>query len=470
MGGSSLVGNAGLIQPDIFSNEKGLFRLTSVPYTVGTKITSITPIGLEEVLLTKDKGLVYGRSQVTPDNRIDFSFEYVSYEAGCTTIAQIAKDDDGWLYFAGYEDVYRFRDRYFEPIVTHGDKNDWLFTYREQITKSQKEQCVTFYLPEGCVIFDMQSNGTQFAFYPPRVLLQGLPAYYEWREVKLEEQPGQMNYGWRQVAFKQTSGTASTQFFKFYTRLQGGTVVATTTGQAFMQFSNPATLVFYYDDNGTAIIPQIDTGNFYPSGHPSFDTIWEKFVIDTTKDVATTGTLDVQVYKDSSLLKTVSGLDKTAPRLEIWSRADEPRVANAWRFSWNTNATPETMQVGSGAKQFQINSLDFYGAIQPYESPSQSGTRIQMPPSNTVAGITEVILNKTPQTFTWDVPFNNTYTGSEGVVPSYRILMESAHPLSGGVQDTTVDNLVFISAKTLTTFTAYADSDSVLFKFKAEEV
>src|ERR1041384_668565 len=454
--------NAGLNQPDIFSNEQGIYRIMPDP-TVGTKLTGMVPLGIEELLVTRDRGLLLGRPDIDPLGFVEFTWDILSQEVGSATLAQLIQADDGYIYFAGYDDIYRYRNAIAEPLVEHGEKNDWLYTYRESITKSQKESTVIWYLPEGIVYFDIaQTNGLGFAFYPPRILGGERTS----------------NYGWRQVNFKQTSGVAATQFFKWMNTLQGGTIIGVTTDSpaVVMQFSDPTTHALYYQDAitsgvGTPIKPYIDTGDIIPSGKMDLDFRWNKLVLDKSIDVATSGQLDITILKDRTVLSTRTSLNKATERLEVHSMADEPRIGQEWRFLWNANAsTPEVMQ--SSGKQFQLNTIDLYGDTLAYmkraSDSSAVGSEGCLPTIGQVGGVNEVLYTTAnqDQTFNFDVPFTSadTYvsptTGLTETKFGWVVIRARAHSGADVGQ-----NDVTLVSKTITGFTINCPQSNVLVEY-----
>ncbi len=455
--------NSGIVQPDLFSNEEGIYRVSAEP-TVGTRITGVWQTKMGEVIVVKDRGVLYGRPITLDDATLDFTWQILEKMAGCSTVKGYTSGDNDWVYFLGYDDIYRISGGNLESLIERrGDFQDWLYVFRNVIPKTAKESAVLWYLPQGVVKFDIgqyDSTSTvasnQFSFYP-------------------NYQTSESN-GWRQDTYKATSGVTSAAFTKYATSLQNGTVLTVEvnsagTVQGVRQWQNPTTAAIYTSDNGTAIRHKIDTGfiEFTPN-----DLVLNFLTLKRTFDAATTGTLDVDLYKDriSSIYKTFSNVDKTNTYPMLHTRTDDPRTMFALRAVINSNSSPEVLDSGT---VLQFNGIEVFGQWRRRAKRVGAGTAAStttgVTPTGKIAGLSEVILQKTPQTFTWDVPFTGTYTGADSTTQvSYRILAESAHPLISGVEDTSIDNYVYISAKTLTTFTAYADSDNVLFRFKAEQL
>lgn len=447
LGGNANI-NAGLWQPDIFSNEDGFYRLRVQP-TIGTKINGMRITGLEDLLVLKDRGVLHGRL-IQTDGIPDFTWSVLSHDIGCSTLRGHSFSDDAWIYFAGYDDIYRYRNGGFQRLIEDVEaQNDWLYTYRELLSKTMKESVACFYVPDRQVIFDIgqsAGSGKQMSFFP--------------------------DYGWREVKLNQSSGNATT-FVKWTTRLQNGTVLVVDSSGNIYQWSNPTTGAFYKDDNGTAIIPYLDTGSFIPSGDEAFDTILNYWALSRTFDAATVGQLDIDLYKDGSLLRSYTSQDKTSIFLPINSVVSDARQGNTWRLVINSNtSTPEHLNAGT---ILTLNKIFLYGELRKRSkrasehSAGFSTTPLSGCVSNTVSAVQEVTLNRAPATFTWDAPFTKTYTSpTEGVgTPSYVIKADGSPYVIGS--DKSQVPLVTISAKTLTTFTAYASEDNVKFHFEATE-
>jgi len=447
--------NAGIVAIDMFSNEDGFYRLRAEP-TVGTKINGMRITGLEDVLVLKDRGALHGRLIVDSDGIPDFIWSVLSHDIGCSTLRGHTFSDDAWIYFAGYDDIYRYRNGGLERLIENVEnQNDWLYTYQVLLAKTYKESVCCFYLPEREVFFDIgqvaSPTGAQMAAYP--------------------------DYGWRQVALKETTitrpyPTAGT-FIRWTTRLQNGTVLVVDTSGNVYQWSNPTTGAFYSTDNGTAIYPYIDTGSFIPSGDEGMDTVLNYWALSRTFDQNTVGQLDIDLYKDGSIVRSYTSQDKTSIFLPINNVVSDARQGNWWRLVLNSNtSTPEHLNAGT---ILTLNKIFLYGEFRKRSkraSEHSAGTTI-VPlggcVSNQVGGFQEVTLNRAPQTFTWDVPFTKTYTSAtEGAgTPSY-VIKAGQSPYVVGSDKSQVP-LVTVSAQTLTTFTAYASEDNVRFHFEATE-
>lgn len=444
VGGSAGVGNAGIIQPDIFSNELGFYRIRVQP-TVGTKINGMRILGVEDLLILKDRGVVQGRIVITPENTVDFIWTIMSHDVGCATLKGHAFSDDGWVYFIGYDDIYRTRGAQIERLIESPVQNDWLFVFREQLTKTNKESSVCFYIPDRQLFFDIgQSGGKQLSYYP--------------------------DYGWREVALNQSSGIAPTTFIKWVTRLQNGTVLVIDTSGNIFQWSNPTTGFFYTSDNTQAIKYRIDTGDFIPSQDEMFDTVLNYWAISKTFDSPLQGTLDIDLYSDGSLLRTYGSQSSADQVLRINSIISDARIANTWRLRINSNASPELLNAGSILTH---NKIFLYGEFRPRGkratevSSGNVGTGLGDCVSNTISGTQEVTVNSTDTTFTWDIPFTKSYTGTEGAgIPTYRFEMEPAYIIGS---DHSVAETVIIISKSLTQIVLRSTSNSTIVKFKATE-
>lgn len=438
--------NAGVIQPDIFSNEEEIFKLRTDP-TIGTKLMGVRPIGVQELLVVKDRGTLIAREITSPLGTPSLIWQLISADRGSAAFDQIAVGDNGDLYFAGYDDIHRYRQGVLENLIEDDEnQNDWLYTYREGISKSSKESTVIWWLPERVVYFDIgQTNGQQFVYY--------------------------IGSGWRQVKFKVVA-TVATQFFKWIARLQSGMAIGTTndTTAEFKKFSDPASNTYYYNDGGTNIPYQIDTGDFIPSLEESIDTILNYFILARSFDSPSQGTLDVDLYKDGSLLRTYADQNKANPYLPIRSRVDDPRIGNSWRLRINSNSSPEMLNAGTILSLDHIFLFGEYRARGKKANESVTGTTGSVlgdGVSNTIAGKQEVIVNSTDTTFTWDIAFTKSYTGNEGAgIPKYRFEMEPAYVL--GSDKSTLEAITIVS-KTLTTITLRSTTDNTLVKFEAKE-
>jgi len=111
--------------------------------------------------LFKNKGISFGRV-VTVDNGIpDIAWTELSDEAGLTTPEEIARDDEGWYYFPSDNDIYRLRGNELQRIIEREDRNDWIHTYRNLISTTEKENATVWYLPymRG-IVFNFGNNRT----------------------------------------------------------------------------------------------------------------------------------------------------------------------------------------------------------------------------------------------------------------------------------------------------------------------
>lgn len=452
LGGSDLLGNAGFVQPDIFPNEPARYRLKCEP-TVGSSINAIVQTGQQEFLAIKDYGIVLQRI-VDVGNIPNLNSTIIADFAGSATINEVAFDDDGWVYFASYQDIFRYKDGVLQALIESQDHQDWLWTYQNTITETEKENASIVYLPElKSILFLFGNNRTPSEGY---------------NDMQYMFNP---KYGWRGIAFKEVSNKATVSFKWLSTSIDGYTIGVTTDTVPVVKLllwnTSGGAYYLYYSDDGTAIAPEIDTGDFMIAD--GRDLRLDKIIVQTIYDALASGQLDCKIYLDGALVRTYSDLDRADMFLSINSLSDDVKIGTTLRFHWNSNLTNRAGL--TPGNQLQIEGILIHGDTIPRRRYGTSTlVSIQGEGMGTVNGLSEVTLNQTPQTFTWDKPFTKTYIGAEGAnIPTYRILQMSAHPISGGVQDTTVECTVCISAQTLTTFTAYADSDNVLFKFKCEE-
>lgn len=81
-------------------------------------------------------------------------------------------------------------------------------------------------------------------------------------------------------------------------------------------------------------------------------------------------------------------------------------------------------------------------------------------PKGTINGKSEVVVNSTPTPYVWDQPFTDTYTDlNSNVVPSYRVIIESAFVTDEGTQE----KVTFVKTLTGITFTSSSDNTTVRF-------
>lgn len=435
IGGNASI-NSGIPQPDIFSNEDGYYRLRPAR-TLGTKINGLKEVDLNKMLVLKDRGIVIENVNQTGNDIILQDSFILSPTAGCSTFNGFTSGDENWLYFAGYDDVYRYRENQYQSLIESPDSQDWLYEYRELITKAYKEAYAIWYLPWGAVYLDFGVNGSCYTLYPSK--------------------------GWRQV-------TWNSGYFSFPTVLQDGTVLVNNGKPYRMQDENGLP---YPTDDGEAIIPYHDTGDLVLSGSESKDFLFNKFVVNRTVDT-TLGNLKAKVYKDGSLLKTISFWWKHLPRLNGFLSVEDNRRGYKWRMIFNSDSTyPERLKTTG---TYQIDSYEIHGeeAIRVRRSDDYAISGSQIPVTwgedevnihdcGKVNGSHIVTLMKTDTAFLFD-------TASIMEDATYRIHKESAHPyvLDGdgnptAVVDEAVDCEVTFTDKATTGFTARADADYVQF-------
>lgn len=335
----SVLGNAGILAVDIFPNFDVLRQPVDV--TSGSKITGLIQDGIQSIIVLKDAGVVSLSFQEITEQGVQYLPSIISYDAGLATVNEWIKDDEGYMYFAGYDDVYRLRSGQLERLIERDDKLDWLYTYRNSITKTQKESICMFYSVSQGIYFDFGQNGKQM------LLTRG---------------------GWREVAFK-NANNAPTEFFKWTTKLTDGSILglAVNSGgtiQGVKQFANPHGTMYYKDDS-TDISYLIDTGDIIASGDPSKDFRLNKFVIDRTMDDYTKGNLDVHIYRDGVLHKTFLDVGKTpgdgvnsSIRVELRNGVEQTRVGYLWRMVINGGSDPEVLRNGN---LIQTDALEIHG-------------------------------------------------------------------------------------------------------------
>lgn len=447
VGGNSVI-NSGVVQPDSFPNESGFYRLKAEP-TIGSKITAMRQLGIGELLLLKDRGILLARLIVNSEGFVEFIWQIVDFDAGCASVAQSVQSEDGYIYFGGYEDIYRYGARGLERLIEREDRNDWLSDYRQTITKSAKESTVLTYLPEGIVLFDInQASGQQYELYT-----QFIP------------------YGWRQANYKDTAGV-STVFFKWFAKLQNGTVLGiTSTSPVVYQFSNPSTGAYYSTDAGTSIRVALDTGDLVTSGTETRNTVADRWEVSRSYLSPTTGTLDSQLYVDSVAISSPASLDKTSYNLRIPYRSDIRRTGNTHRLSYNVNASPEVMNAGTA---FQINSVSLFGHTIPRtaEITVAAGASDVTPQTGTISGRHEflIVVPNTWETFTFDnaFPATNVYTSLNGNTsePTWRMNISEARTNTGA---DVAQADVLIKDRTLTGFKARSAEANTLCQYSIPE-
>lgn len=446
--------NSGINQPSLFPNDQGFFR-KGIELAIGTKINCMAKVGLGELLTVKDRGVILNRIIEESDGTIQLVSQILDQNIGCSTLngfTQLDADEGGLIFFAGYDDIYLYDNARFKRLIEREDQQDWLYQYRVGISKASKESTVMAYMPEGILLLDISPtsylNGQQFQMYS-----QYLPD------------------GWRQVAFKQTSGFASTNWFVQFGKLQDGTVIGAGSDSGgtltLYQFSVPSTGVYYYTDAGTTIRYQLDTGDLVTSGDVAKDTWLDRYQIARYADSPTTGTLDCKIYKDGTILRTLSSMDKTSQYLKASVRSDDPKIGNYWRLAINTNtSTPEVMAAGN---DFRIQGIRIFGHSKIRQRISDAGyltTGLGDCVPNTIAGEEEIYVDEANTTYTWDVPFTQTYVDLDGAtVPKYRFLVESAN--ADGTQ--LLNEEIIIVSKTLTTITLRSSTNHTKCKFRASE-
>ena len=348
--------NLGVLQPDIFSNEEAIYRLRVDPL-VGTKINCIIPVGLDEFLVLKDRGVISARI-VIPADTPDIVQEVISHDVGAATVNSFAKDDDGVLYFNGYDDIYAYKNGQLKPLIERPDKNDWLYTYQQVLTKTDKESSMIIWMPEIeslMFLFKNTKSGSDFS-QMQYLFHRGL-----WSEIALYDST--------------FNGTPDISF-RWATQLRNGHILCTSTEAtpAFYRLSwlyssgtwpNGIWSGFVYTDNAVGISPYFDTGNLLMEGKESEDIVVRKLVINRTLTGDTlAGSLDVTVYNENGSGYSKADLNAVTTDERITCRFGPTtiRKGQSWRAIYNKAATGRE-RITAG--QYQINSLEYFGRRTP---------------------------------------------------------------------------------------------------------
>lgn len=345
-GGNDTIGNSGVPAIDVFPNIEGIYKLSCMP-TLGTKIQAIVPQGSDGLVVFKDKGIVFGRIVYT-GNKPNIAWEVIDSTVGMTTLNAFSQDENGWIYFPSYDSIYRYRMGELQDILTDKDGFDWLHTYKNSITATEKENAVVWYLPKlKCVNFQFGLNRDSAADG-----FNGLQwAYY-------------IGYGWRENRYAEGSDITGTSGMgiRWITQLQDGTVLAlpSLTTAVPIKFDDNA-----FIDLSLPIRPYFHTGNIVDAD--SNDIILEKFVVNKTMAASNqmSGTLDTKLYLDGSLLRTDTGVDKTKSRLAVYSKAGEQKLGQSVALEYNTNSSSEYITTPSTNKIWQIDSIELWGDSVP---------------------------------------------------------------------------------------------------------
>ncbi len=360
VGANLTIGNAGVINTDVFSSEDAFRR--RVEPRIGTQINGIRSEGLDQLVCFKDKGVLRGRLIV--DNGIpDISWTFVTKEDGCATVNGVCQDDEGWFYFAGYYSIYRTREGVLQDLIDTTSpnyignapkNNDWLNTYKA-MSNTLKESCTIWY--------NAKTKGIYFCFNnqsAPQTTTQ-----YVWH----------FGYGWRQISFGKQYDTDAARyqtehFPKWITRKQDGTIFAMVdkignfVATKLIQFNNSV-----FTDDTISIIPQFLIDGFVVARRENGESdlnknfYLDKIVIDKTISTATSGTLDVIEYIDGSLVKTFSNVDKTNTSLLLNSGYNSTKTGLKLGLSYNTNSTSK--EYLSSGSQFTINAIRIFCELTP---------------------------------------------------------------------------------------------------------
>ena len=340
-GGNSVFNN-GIVQPDIFPLEEGVFQIR-IDQTVGSKINAIAQTGPDAFVILKDRGLIECRIIVIDGVPVLIQ-NIESRDVGCTSVNGWAKDDSGTIFFPSLEDVYSYRNGILTALIERPDHQDWLTTYRA-ISPTNKAGAVVTYLPELKSLLFAFGGQLTSGFNDLQYLLDA--------------------GGWRSIYFNMSGGNASTSF-KHFTSLANGHVVGITASSSGSAVPHRMTwgytdgvYAFVYYDNGVAVIPYFDTGDLYFEQDEEY--VMNEIVLNRSlTDSTTTGSLDVDVKVDG----TEIGFDAVAGtnRLRMKPTPSLQRRGNKWQIIYNTNATPNQLNSGS---VYQIDSIEFHGRMVP---------------------------------------------------------------------------------------------------------
>lgn len=338
--------NLGIPQIDSFPAEEGVYQLRIQPI-LGTKINGIAPVGVDEMIVMKDRGVVSGRIIII-NGYPDIAQTIISPSAGLTTVNEWTKDEEGNIYFPGYDDIYAIKGNVLAPIIERDDKNDWIDTYRG-MSIAQRELATVFYLPEtksAWFLFNNVNGATftnkQFMYY------KGL---------------------WSQLSIQETVyDGVPTIGFRWSTKLRNGHTIVTGTEATpktyRMSFEySGGTYPFVYDDDGTAIVPYIDTGDLYIGGE-SVDAFIRKVVVNTTLNSANDleGSLTVSLVNDTLGGHIGTSLSLTDRRLSVYIPPRTVRAGASWKIIYNAAASGRA-RLKNGVNTFHFNSIEYFGDL-----------------------------------------------------------------------------------------------------------
>lgn len=330
--------NGGIVANSVFSNELGRYRFPVYP-TLGTKINSVVNIGQDECLILKDKGTIHTR--VGDVGGVpDLQYTLISSIVGLTTPNETCKDDEGWVYFPSYNDIYRYKTGNLQPLIEDKNYNDWLDTYR-RISIAKKETATVFFIPELQQIQFLfgntdtppdNYNDLQFALY--------------------------LGYGWRQVRYgiTVTDGVMSGALhsFRWITKKLNGDVIGSYNGtNALFKFDTDLTTSGSFDDNGVTIPTIIDTGEFVFD--ETKDIILDKVIIGCGYTNAPSGDRTCTMYLDGTSVKSFSITNTSDKRIIVPLFATDRRVGNTFRLLYTGVEY---------AYDLKINSIEIYGDLR----------------------------------------------------------------------------------------------------------
>lgn len=350
--------NAGIIQPDIFSNEEGVLKIKSDP-TVGTKINGLVPVGVDEFLILKNRGVI--RSRVVVVDSIPALIQKVeSSDAGLSTVNAWSKDDGGTVVFPAYDDIYAYRDGVLTRLVERDDKNDWLSTYRG-ISGTDKENAVVTYLPElksHIFLFGSQKDHGVNIFDNLQFILG----------------PN----GWGSLFYETDDNLNAKRSFKYFTNLSNGHVLGIDTAQSgsatafrmtWRTLDDGGTYRFGFLDNEEPIIPYFDTGDIY---FADGEYLMNEIIVNRTMaESAAGGQLDITVssgdeirsdevgYEDVSSI--VNDVETVERRLRMRAPRNIIHKGNRWRMVYNTGNDPNHLVLG---EVYQIDSIEIHGTAK----------------------------------------------------------------------------------------------------------
>jgi hypothetical protein len=347
--------NAGVVQPDIFSNEEGVLKIKSDP-SVGTQINGLVPIGVDEFLVLKNRGIIRSRVVVI-DQVPNFIQKVESKDAGLSTVNAWAKDDAGVVVFPAFDDIYAYKDGQLSRLVEREDKNDWLSTYRG-ISVTDKMNAVVVYLPElksHVFLFGSQRDPNSNIYNDLQFILG--------------------SNGWGSIFYETNDIGNATRSFKYFTQLSNGHIIGcdtATSGTAtpfrmtWKTLDAGSTYTFGFTDNDEAIIPYFHTGDVYFSDG---SYLMNEIIINRTMTGSVAqGQLDITVSSGDEIRDDVVGYDDVSRlvddnetvtrRLRMNAPPNIIHKGNRWSIEYNIGNAPNHLTVG---EVYQIDSIEIHG-------------------------------------------------------------------------------------------------------------